>query len=182
MKNVKQMLAMGFVAVVVALAGAHLAAQDAKESKESKDSKEVQDADNGPDPAIVHPKRMERIRQQLEVKGADEWKIVEARVARVMEAEHGMSLNGSLKKRLAKRELPPGYSKKSKHTAEAGGLDSLQEAIDSSASATDLKTTLEKYHQVRRERLAKLEKAQDDLRKVLTIRQEIQAILLGLLE
>jgi len=167
---------MGLMVAVIAAASVQLAAQDSRVPKDALDD------DNGPDPALVHPKRMERIRQQLEIKGADEWKIVEARVARVMEAERGMSLTGSLKKRLAKRELPPGYSKKSKHTVEAGGLDSLQEAIDSSASATDLKTTLEKYHQARKERMAKLERAQDDLRKVLTIRQEIQAILLGLLE
>ncbi len=59
--------------------------------------------------------------------------------------------------------------------------DALQKAIDSKAPSADMKVALAKYFDARKVKQANLEKAQADLRKVLTPRQEAIAALSGLL-
>jgi hypothetical protein len=59
--------------------------------------------------------------------------------------------------------------------------DALQKAIDSKASKAELKAALDKYLASRKASQAALQQAQDDLRKVLTSRQEAIATLNGLL-
>ncbi len=59
--------------------------------------------------------------------------------------------------------------------------EALQKAIDAKAPKAELKAAVEKYQAARKVKLAELEKAQDDLRKVLTARQEAIATLNGLL-
>jgi len=59
--------------------------------------------------------------------------------------------------------------------------ESLQKAIDDNAPSAQIKSMLEKYRAARKDKQAKLEVAQENLRKVLTTRQEAQAVLMGLL-
>ncbi|HEY5043143.1 MAG TPA: hypothetical protein VIK53_14210 [Verrucomicrobiae bacterium] len=59
--------------------------------------------------------------------------------------------------------------------------EALQKAIDANAPAAQLKTLLAKLQAVHKEKLAKLDQAQDDLRAVLTTRQECIAVMGGLL-
>src|SRR5262245_54134936 len=61
------------------------------------------------------------------------------------------------------------------------GAEALQQAIDSNAPAAQIKTLLDKYRTSQKARQAKLESSQADLRKVLTQKQEAQAVLMGLL-
>jgi len=58
----------------------------------------------------------------------------------------------------------------------------LQNAVDANAPAGQIKDLLAKYRGAQKARQAKLEAAQDDLRKVLTTKQEAQATLFRLLE
>ena len=58
--------------------------------------------------------------------------------------------------------------------------EALQKAIDDDAPAGQVKDLLAKYKAAQQARQAKLEKAQDDLKAVLTSKQEAQAYLLGL--
>ena len=60
--------------------------------------------------------------------------------------------------------------------------EALQQAFDSKAVADDLKAKLAKLREARKAKEAKLEKAQDELRQVLTVRQEAAAVLAGLLK
>jgi 5'-deoxynucleotidase YfbR-like HD superfamily hydrolase len=60
--------------------------------------------------------------------------------------------------------------------------DALQKAIESNAPADEIKTKLAKYRASQKDKEAKLAKAQDDLRQVLTVKQEATAVLLGLLK
>ena len=57
----------------------------------------------------------------------------------------------------------------------------IQKAIDAKASKAEIKAALEKYVASRKAKQADLEKAQDNLRKVLTSRQEAIATVNGLL-
>ena len=59
--------------------------------------------------------------------------------------------------------------------------DALQKAVDDQAPAGQLKTLIAKLQAVHKEKQAKLAQAQEDLRAVLTPRQEAIAILGGLL-
>jgi hypothetical protein len=58
--------------------------------------------------------------------------------------------------------------------------DALQKAIDDNAPASQIKDLLAKYKTVQKAKQAKLEAAQSDLKKVLTTKQEAEAVLLGL--
>ncbi len=139
------------------------------------------DADTAYD--VIHPKRMERVREQLGVTNADEWKIIEQRVGKVLEAQHDLGPKAPSKKHLAKRDYQAASGKgKGKRPAGAVDSDSLQESLDSNAPTAEMKALLEKYHAARREKIARLETARDQLRKVLSVRQEVQATLLGILD
>lgn len=59
--------------------------------------------------------------------------------------------------------------------------EALQKAIDDNAPSSQIKDLLAKYKAAQKAKQAKLEAAQDDLRKVLTTKQEAQATLIGLL-
>jgi Spy/CpxP family protein refolding chaperone len=60
--------------------------------------------------------------------------------------------------------------------------EALQKAIDDNSPATQIKAALAKYEAAQKAKQAKLVQSQDDLRKVLTVKQEAQATLLGLLQ
>jgi hypothetical protein len=59
--------------------------------------------------------------------------------------------------------------------------DALQKVIDANGSAAELKAAMAKYVEARKQKQAKLEQAQADLRKLLTTRQEAICLSLGLL-
>ena len=60
--------------------------------------------------------------------------------------------------------------------------EALQKAIDDNAPKAQIKAALAKYQASQKAKQAKLVQAQENLRKVLTTKQEAQATLLGLLE
>jgi hypothetical protein len=59
--------------------------------------------------------------------------------------------------------------------------EALQKAVDANAPSAQIKDLLAKYQASQKAKQAKLEKAQADLRGVLTVKQEAEATLLGLL-
>ena len=59
--------------------------------------------------------------------------------------------------------------------------EALQKAIDAKASNGEMKAAIAKFQDARKAKMADLEKAQADLRKVLSIRQEAIATSIGLL-
>ena len=61
-------------------------------------------------------------------------------------------------------------------------LDALRKALDSKASAVEIKAKLADLRASRKKKKAKLAKAQDELRDILSARQEAIAVTLGLLK
>jgi hypothetical protein len=59
--------------------------------------------------------------------------------------------------------------------------DALQKAVDADAPAGQIKDLLAKYQAAEKAKQDKLDKAQADLRAVLTVKQEATATLIGLL-
>jgi hypothetical protein len=58
----------------------------------------------------------------------------------------------------------------------------LQKVIDNKAPASQVKDALAKYRASRSEKQARLIAAQADLKGVLTVKQEAEAVLMGLLQ
>ena len=116
---------------------------------------------------------MDRYRENLGFSVA-EWKVVQPKVQAVMDNRiSGVSgmmsmFGGSRRGRDSSTEKTP--------TSE---LRDLLEKDD--ASKGDIKAKLAAYRADRKAREAKLKKAQEDLRQLLTIKQEAQAVLSGLL-
>ena len=61
-------------------------------------------------------------------------------------------------------------------------LDALRKAIETKASAAEIKSKLADLRAARKQKEAELDKAQDELRKILSARQEAVAVTLGLLK
>ena len=59
--------------------------------------------------------------------------------------------------------------------------EALQKAVDAKAPKAELKAAIAKYNEARKAKQAELEQAQENLRKVLTARQEALATLNGAL-
>lgn len=143
------------------------------------------------DPAQMRQRIMDRVKEQLEVSDDAEWKAMEPLVQAVMDAR--MSSMGGM------RGMFGGPRRGGGNGGNGGGGDqprrgggpfgqppspeaeALQKAIDAKAPKAEVKAAMEKYVASRKAKQAELEKAQEDLRKVLTTRQEAIATLNGLL-
>jgi hypothetical protein len=148
----------------------------------------------GFDPAQMQERMMEMYRERLEINDDTEWKAIQPMVAKINEArrEVGTGFNRNMFR-------PPGGGRGGDQAGGGGGGGNagrrgpggfgepsaeeaaLQKAIESKASAADIKTALGKLRDAKKANEAKLAAAQDNLRKVLTVRQEAQAVLIGLL-
>jgi len=60
--------------------------------------------------------------------------------------------------------------------------DALQQALDNNAPKDQIKTALENVRAARKRKADELAKAQDDLRQVLTLRQEAALVSVGMLD
>ncbi len=140
------------------------------------------------DPAQMQQRMMERYREQLGITNEDEWKAIEPLIAKVSEARREVGF-GAMGRGLMGRPGGPGGpgGDQARDARRAFGgepmpeLEALQRAVESNASAAEIKAALAKYRDARKAREANLAAAQDNLRKVLTAKQEAQAVLMGLL-
>ncbi len=132
------------------------------------------------DPAEFRTRMLERLREQFEVKDDAEWKLISERVEKVYTTQRDARSGGGFggrPPRTGDNSTPSLFRGEPNPDAEA-----LQKAIEAKAPAAEIKTKLAKFRDTRKEREAKLEKAQEDLRQVLSARQEAQAVLMGLLK
>ncbi len=131
----------------------------------------------GFDPAQFQQRMMERYKEQLEIKDDAEWKAIQPLVQKVMDARMA-TMRGFFGRRGGPGGGPP--SDQGDRPSNTEG-DALQKAVDSKASNAELKAALAKYADARKAKQADLEKAQGELRAVLSVRQEALATLAGLL-
>jgi hypothetical protein len=137
------------------------------------------------DPAEMQQRIMDNIRDQMSITNDEEWSVIQARVQKVMDARR--DVGGPNFGRLFRRRNNDGGDNGG--GGRRGGffgqpspeLDSLQNAIDNNAPAEQVKAAMEKYRASHKAKEAALEKAQDDLKSVLTVKQEAVAVSLGLI-
>jgi hypothetical protein len=134
---------------------------------------------------------MERMREQFGVKDDTEWKLISERIEKVSDARRetagrgmGMMFGGGGRGGGGQGGGPGGGG------GGRGGFggepmpeqDALQKAVESNAPADEIKTKLGKYREAMKAKEAKLAKAQDELKQVLSVKQEATAVLMGLLK
>jgi len=148
------------------------------------------------DPQEFRQRMMDSYRERLEIKGDDEWKAIQPLIEKVTEARREVGFGGG---GFAFGRGGGGGRRGGGNDAQANGnnqggrrgfrggepspeAEELQKAIDSNASKEELKAKLAKYREARKDKEAKLAKAQEDLKKVLSVKQEATAVLMGLLQ
>ena len=149
------------------------------------------------DPAEMQKMMMERMRTAFDVKDDGEWKLISERITAVSDARRATQSTGGMAAMFGRggRGGPGGAAGGAPADANAGGgqqrrgggtpnpdMEALQKAIDDKAPADQIKTLLAKVRESRKDADAKLETAQVELKKVLSVRQEAVAVTFGLLK
>ena len=145
------------------------------------------------DPAEFQKRMMDGIKDRLGFKDDTEWNAVQPLVQKVMDLRR--ETMSSMRSMFSSRRPSSGNTNAPGGTATAGAdrrpssffgtpspeVEALQKALDDNAPAAQVKDALEKYRTWKKDKEAKLAAAQEDLRKVLTAKQEAQATLMGML-
>ena len=133
----------------------------------------------GFDPAAMQAQRLQDLKTQLEVTDDSEWAALESLIQKVIDAQ--TAVRGDTANAMGMGGGRGGRGGGGGGRGGMGGmggattgteLQAVQRAVDGDASKEDTKATLAKLTEVRKIHQAALQKAQDDLRKVLTVRQE----------
>jgi hypothetical protein len=141
------------------------------------------------DPAQMRQQMMDRYKEMLDVSNDDEWKAIEPRIQKVMDARRDIGFGGMRGMFGRGRGGPDnaggaggGGGNRGFGPQPSAAATDLQKAIDSKSSADTIKSKLAAYREERQQKQATLQKAQDDLKKVLSVKQEAAAVLAGLLD
>ena len=127
------------------------------------------------DPAIY--------RERLGIQGDDEWKVIQPRVEKVVSARNEtFTGRGGGGRRGGDQQGGNGNQGRGGRGGQPSPeQDALQQALEGTSSNEEIKAKLAKLREVRKAKQDALAKAQDELRKVLSVRQEAAAVLFNLL-
>ena len=134
---------------------------------------------------MMQQRIMDNFRQQLAVTNDDEWGVIQERLSKVLKLKMqamfsgGAGMMGGLRRNGGNGQGFRGFQNMSQPDPSA---DSLRTAIDNGAPNAQVKAALDKFRDSRKQKEAELSKAQEDLRNVLTVRQEAALVLGGMLD
>jgi len=120
---------------------------------------------------------MNRLRERFEVTDDAEWQLISERISKVMELRRS-NLGGAIRFRAGGGN--PGGNGPNALQANPE-QEALLAAVTDKLPDAEVKARLERLRAARKQSEAKLDQARDDLRAVLTIRQEAVAVLAGIL-
>src|SRR6266446_7012834 len=145
------------------------------------------------DPAQMRQRQVDNARERMDVKSDDDWKKVEPLIGKVLDAQRearmGLGGFGGFGGRGGRGGRGGGAGgdnadggNNNNNRPRFGGrpgpeTEALQKAMDDKAPADEIKAKLAKVREARQEKEAALTKAQDELRKALSPRQEAGAVL-----
>ena len=140
------------------------------------------------DPQQMQQRIMDNIRDHLEFTNDTDWSAVQPLVQKVLDARRDADTGARLMRSLFRGRNRGGDN--GDNGRPRGGMfgqpspeeESLQNAVDQNVPAEQIKDLLKKYQAAQKAKREKLQQAQEDLRSVLTTRQEAQATLLGILD
>ena len=143
----------------------------------------------GFDMSQLVPMMVEGMRQSLAVTNDDEWNVIEPKLEKVVklkmeERTTGItSMGGMFGGRGGGAGGAGGMARLNPLTgAPDPSVDVLQKAIDNNAPIAEVKAAMAKVRDARLQKRAALLKAQQDLKDVLSIRQEATLLLMGQLD
>jgi Spy/CpxP family protein refolding chaperone len=139
------------------------------------------------DPAQARQQMMDRIRENMDIKSDDEWKVIEPRIQKVMDAQREARFGGGMRMFFGRGGRGPGGpggggGGRGFGPEPSQAAQELQNALESKDSTDTIKAKLTAYREERAQKQAALQKAQEDLKKVLTVKQEAALVLAGMLE
>lgn len=175
-------------ALLLSLSDTTLFAQNSGPDDAAKRRRANTTEDNGRrgfNPEEMQNRMLSSLRERLEVADDEEWKIISERIGKVMELRRTTGGAPGGFAAFAGRGGPPsGDSARGGRTARPGGnseMAALQSALRDKLPDAEIKSRLDRLRENRKENEAKLSRAQEDLRAVLTVRQEAVAVVFGLL-
>jgi Spy/CpxP family protein refolding chaperone len=182
-----QVLVICGVAAALCLGVGTLSAQDNNTNSASQGRRGNGGGGGNFDPAQFQQRMMDNIRERLAFTNETDWAAVQPLIQKEFDARRDVGFGGRGFGGFGRRGGGGGGN--NAQGGRGGGFgqsspeaDALQKALDDNAPAAQVKAVFEKYRAARKAKEAKLAQAQEDLRKVLTPRQEAQATLLGLLD
>ncbi len=139
------------------------------------------------DPAQRQQMMMDNLKEDLEITDATEWNAIQPLLKKVMDAQQ-VVMSERMRGMFGRRGGPGGGNAGDQGQRRGGMFgtpspeaEALQRAVDSKASTAETKAALAKFVDARKGSQANLEKAQSELRQVLTVRQEAILTLRGML-
>ncbi len=180
--KLNRIITMCAITSVLALSATSLLAQNDQGGNNGQRGQRGQGGGNW-DPAQMQQRMLDRYQEQLGFTNDTEWDAVKPLVQKVMETE--IAARGS-----QLRSMFGGRNRGGNNGAPGGGMfgqtnpeaDALQKAIEDNAPSSQIKDLLAKYNAAQKVKQAKVEAAQAELKKVLTVKQEAQATLMGLVK
>jgi hypothetical protein len=142
----------------------------------------------GMDPAQFQQRMMDRMRDQLGFTNDTDWNAVQPLVQKVSDAQRDLRAGQMQGMRMLFRR--PGQNNDDNQRRQRFGgfmgqpspeYTALQDAVDNNAPEGQIKDLLTRYNASQKAKEDKLKAAQDNLRAVLSVKQEASATLIGLL-
>ena len=136
------------------------------------------------DPAEMQQRMADRMREQLGA-SEEEWKIIGPRLTQVMtlsRESRGGGMMGMFGRGARGGRGGPGGPQGRELTGVAKIQDELRTLLDGNPSADQLKAKLTSLRQAREKARQELAAAQQSLKQVLSLKQECQLVLMGMLE
>ena len=139
----------------------------------------------------IQDRMMESVHEQLVITNEEEWKVIEPRLAKVVKVrmESMMGGMGGMRGMMGNRG---GGGPRGGGGGGGGGmrgfgqpdpdLEALQKLIEDKAPTDQLKSAMAKLRESRKRKDAELAKAREQLREVLSVRQEAVLVSMGMLE
>jgi hypothetical protein len=135
---------------------------------------------------MIQQRMMENLREQMGVTNDTEWSVIKDRLAKVTRLRTETMLSTAMGMMGGMRRGPngggggfPGFAGFGKPDP---NVENLQNYVDSNAPTEQLKNALARLREARKQKQEELAKAQEDLRLVLTMRQEAILVLAGMLD
>ena len=129
-------------------------------------------------PEEMRNRMLTNLREQFEVTNDEEWNIIVERITKVFELRRSAMSGGS---RGGFMGGPGGPDRGRTSSTGNPEMDGLRSAVQAKATDAELKARLARLRDLRKENEQRVEKAQEELRAVLTLRQEAILVMYGLL-
>lgn len=170
----------------VGLAAAILAFSSVSFAQDNRDSRRRggEGGDRGSfNPQDMQARALSALRDRFGVTNDDEWTVISERLTKVMELRRASmgSMGGMMFGRGGDSRGGDRGGRSSRSSGNNTDVAALSAAIQDKLPDAEIKARLDRVRELRKDNEAKLAKAQEDLRAVLSVRQEAIAVLGGLL-